>query len=203
MVQEVSCVFLHFVQNWNYINRYKHWNNNIQKIITQTLSSLCISDPLLFLLSVAGWWLFYCYSYFIPLWESQNVHSHYKKCHIFWLGMPARHLKYRTDTGTGLFKTHKIRTVSESKEEWVPEVLPWKKSSEESRGHCLNMTAGFHRVPSLKWVGQYLHSPLYLHGLLRDSFIFYGERGCETCCCTVCFKIWDWHTFSIYFLPAC
>jgi hypothetical protein len=202
MVQEVSCVFLHFVQNWNYINRYKHWNNNIQKIITQTLSSLCISDPLLFLLSVADWWLFYCYRYFIPLWESQNVHSHYQKCHIFWFGMPARHLKYRTDTRTGPFKTHKIRTVSESKEEWVPEGLLWKKSSEDSRSlpehDCwLPSSAKF------KMSGTVLPLPLYLHGLLRDSFIFYGGRGCETCCCTVCFKIWDWHTFSVDFLAAC
>jgi hypothetical protein len=36
MVQEMSCVFLRFVQNWDYINRYKHWNNNIQKIITHS-----------------------------------------------------------------------------------------------------------------------------------------------------------------------
>jgi len=190
--------------------------------LTQTLSSLCMSArhpsqaqstlynhqsthlrlPLLFLLSVAGWWLFYYYRYFIPPCESQNVRSHYQKCHIFWLGIPARHLKYQTDTGTGLFKTHKTRTVLENKEEWVPEVLPWKNRNEESRGQCMNMTTGFHRGSSLKWVEQYLHSPMCLNGLLRNSFsfMFYGERGCETCCCV--FQKRDLHT-SICFLPAC
>ena len=153
--------------------------------LTQTLSSLCISDPhpsqaestlynhqsthlspcLLFLLSLAGWWLFSCYRYFIPLWESQNVCLHYQKCHIFRLGIPARHLKYGTNTRTGPFKIHKTRTVSENKEERVLEVLPWKNSNEESRGQCLNMTTGFHQVPSLKWVEQYLRSPMSLHGL--------------------------------------
>jgi len=158
--------------------------------LTQALSSLCISDPLpsqsqstlynhqsthlplplLFLLSVVGWWLFYCYRYFIPPWESQNVPSYYQKCRIFWLGIPTRRLKYRTDTWTGSFKTYKSRTLLENKEEWVPEVLLWKNSDEESRGQCLNMTTGFHQVPSLKWVEQYLHCTMCLHGLLREKF---------------------------------
>jgi hypothetical protein len=34
MVQGASCIFLHFVQNWSYINRYRHWNNSIQKNVS-------------------------------------------------------------------------------------------------------------------------------------------------------------------------